>query len=235
MPDLDALVLGQRDDSELRQAVALTFDDGTDFDYYDLNHPYHGFQRSFYNILHDFQAECGQTAQPYLQATSFVIASPTARQDLCRLSLAGLDWWRDTWWQTISSSGLGSIQNHSWDHNLPEVSTTCEEHQQKGSFDAIDTYPECQAEIAQAAAYIQQHHCPWPQLFAYPFGQSSAYIREEYFPRFGDQHQTLAAFGTAGAYVTRRSPRWNVARFVCGSDWRSPAQLVEILDGALVG
>lgn len=228
-------MLGQREASDLQRAVALTFDDGTDFDYHDLTHPYQGFQRSFYNILRDFQAEFGQTAQPDLQATSFAIASPAARQDLCRLSLAGLDWWHDTWWQAIHTSGLGSIQNHSWDHNLPEVTPTCEEHQQKGTFDVIDTYQECQAEIVQAAAYIQQQKCPWPKLFAYPFGQSSDYAREEYFPCFADHHQTLAAFGTAGEYVTRHSSRWNLSRFVCGSDWRSSAQLSKFLAGALAG
>ena len=186
-------------------------------------------------MLRDFRAEFGQTAQPDLQATSFVIASPTARQELCCSSLAGLDWWNDTWWQDISTSELGSIQNHSWDDNLPGVSTTCEEHQQKGTFDVIDTYQECQAEIVQAATYIQQQDCPWPKIFAYPFGQSSEYAKDEYFPRFADQHQTLAAFGTAGEYVTRYSPRWNLPRFVCGANWRSSDQLIQILDGALVG
>ena len=138
----------------------------------------------------------------------------------------------DAWWGLITSE-LGSIQNHSWDHNHPEVSTTCEEHQQKGTFDVIDTYQECQAEIVQAAVYIQQQNCPYPNIFAYPFGESSDYIRDEYFPRFAEQHRTLAAFGTAGEYVRRFSPRWNLPRFVCGAHWASSAQLVDVLDGAL--
>jgi hypothetical protein len=75
-------VLGQRDDATLYRAVAITFDDGADFDYYDLDHPHSGPQRSFYNILCDFHKEYGSSVQPHLQATAFVIASPVVRAEL---------------------------------------------------------------------------------------------------------------------------------------------------------
>ena len=41
-------ILGYRDDSQLSQVIALTFDDGTNFDYFDIDHPQHGFQQSFF-------------------------------------------------------------------------------------------------------------------------------------------------------------------------------------------
>src|SRR5437868_11553101 len=38
----------------LEDCVALTCDDGTDFDFFDLDHPEHGTQRSLYNCMRDF-------------------------------------------------------------------------------------------------------------------------------------------------------------------------------------
>lgn len=223
-------VIGQRGKLAFK-SLAITFDDGSDFDYYDLDHPYHGFQRSFYNILRDFQSEFGCAAQPHLHASSFVIASPTARRDICARSMAGLNWMNDNWWNEANNSGIMSIYNHSWDHNLSEVSVVCEDCQRKGSFDVIDTYGECQCEVQQAAEYIHRKIYPaWPTLFAYPYGQSSEYIRDTYFPNFQEQHRTLAAFGTGGGYITKASPRWNLPRFVCGSEWRETGELIQILD-----
>src|SRR5690349_10076974 len=39
-----------------RKLVALTCDDGSDFDFRDIEHPQWGLQRSFLNILRDFHA-----------------------------------------------------------------------------------------------------------------------------------------------------------------------------------
>src|SRR6266480_4069826 len=92
--------------------VAITFDDGTDFDYFDLPHPVWGTQRSMFNIMKDFVREFGPDAQPDLHATSFVIASPTARKELDRTCLVGRDWYTDDWWPAAIASGLMSIANH---------------------------------------------------------------------------------------------------------------------------
>jgi len=142
-------------------------------------------------------------------------------------------WMSDTWWAPAQRSGLMSIDNHSWDHNHPEANVVCQKEQIKGSFEVIDTYTECRSEVEQAAEYISRKIAPaWPELFAYPWGQSSAYIREVYFPRFQTQRRPIAAFVANGGYVTKQSPRWNLPRFVCGSQqvgWETPAGLLRLL------
>jgi hypothetical protein len=231
-------VLGRRDESAVEKAVAISFDDGADLDYYDFTHPQYGQIRSFYNILCDFQEEIGSVAQPYLHASAFVIASPLVRKELDARCLqpTGLRGMGDDWWGEANRSELMSIYNHSWDHNHPEASRVCEKNQQKGSFTVIDTYAECQGEVQQAAEYIHHKITPsWPELFAYPWGQSSEYLRETYFRAFPDYHRTLAAFGATGGYVTPASSRWHLPRFVCGSQlygWQTTARLSEILHGA---
>lgn len=226
-------VLGRRDESTLRRSVAITFDDGPDYDFDDLTHPQYGVQRSFYNILRDFQTEFGVSAQPHLHASSFVIASPIARRQLDVRNLGGRGRMTDRWWKEAKDSGLLDIYNHSWDHNHPDVASVCEERQVKGSFDVIDTDAECRCEVLQSARFIHQQIRPrWPTIFAYPWGQSSPYLREVCFPSFQDRHHALAAFGTSGTYVTSASPRWNLPRFVSSANWRSAEELVRILNGA---
>jgi hypothetical protein len=223
-------VLGQREDAFLHRAVAFSFDDGADFDYYDLEHPSCGPQRSFYNILRDFQDEFGFAAQPHLHASSFVIASPTVRDTLDAQGLIGKGWMSDGWWAEADRSGIMSIYNHSWDHVHPVASQVYQKNQIKGAFELIDTYTECQGEVEQAARYIHQKISPsWPSLFAYPGGQSSEYIRDIYFPRFQDQHHTLAAFDASGGSVTKTSSRWNLPRLMCGAHWQSTERLIRIL------
>jgi peptidoglycan/xylan/chitin deacetylase (PgdA/CDA1 family) len=232
-------VLGQREDSAVYRSVALSFDDGADADYYDVDHPQYGHQRSFFNILRDFQEEFGPLAQPHLHATSFVIASPKVREELdvrC-LSEIGLKGMSDKWWREVQQSGLLDIQNHSWDHNHPAASEVCQKDQHKGSFTVIDTYAECQGEVQQAAQYIHHVTLTWPDLFAYPWGESSDYIRSDYFPLFSAQHRTLAAFDAHGGYVAKFSSRWNIPRFVHGAPegegWRTQRQLADLLRSAL--
>jgi ribosomal protein S18 acetylase RimI-like enzyme len=234
-------VLGQRDDWALHRSVAISFDDGANADYYDFEHPEYGSQRSFFNILRDFLDERGESVQPHLQATSFVIGSPQVREELdirC-LREVGLTGMSDEWWNDAQQSGLLSIQNHSWDHNHPAASGVCQKNQQKGSFTLIDSFPECQGEVRQAASYIRQKIAPAkPVFFAYPWGESSAYLRDWYFPFFASQHEMIAAFGGSGGYVTRASSRWDIPRFVHGAPegigWKTPSQFKALLHEALV-
>ncbi|MEW6270498.1 MAG: polysaccharide deacetylase family protein [Thermodesulfobacteriota bacterium] len=222
--------VGRRGRRGLERAVALTFDDGADFDFHDIVHLTYGAQRSFFNILRDFQAEVGVARQPHLHASAFVIASPTVRHELDTRSMDGRGWMSDGWWAAADRSGLMAIHNHSWDHNHPIASTVCQEQQRKGSFEWIATERECRREVEDAAWFIFGRTYPaWPALFAYPGGRSSDYLREVYFPRSVERHRTLAAFGGSGGYVTRSSPRWNLPRFVCGAEWGSPEGLQAIL------
>lgn len=233
-------ILDQKEDSLFGRCVAISFDDGADADFYDTNHPQYGHQTSFFNILVDFRAEVGVARQPSIQATSFVIASPDVREELDQRCLReiGLRGMSDDWWSVAQRSGLLSIQNHSWDHNHPAANDVCQKDQKKGSFSLIDTYAECQGEIRQAAHYIHRRISPaWPELFAYPWGESSEYLRSTYLPSFLGQHHVTAAFGALGGYVTKSSSRWNIPRFVHGAPegkgWTTPQQFKELLLGAL--
>jgi peptidoglycan/xylan/chitin deacetylase (PgdA/CDA1 family) len=131
-------VVGERPSADLSRAVALSFDDGCSLDFVDLVHPAWGLQRSFFGILQDFLDEFGPAAQPHLQATSFVIASPDTRRDLGERCLVNPQWIADSWWKAASDSGLIAIENHSWDHNHPESRRVCQREQQKGRFDLED-------------------------------------------------------------------------------------------------
>jgi len=169
----------------------------------------------------------------YLHASSFVIGSPVARRLINNETFSGMDLLNDYWWRAAEQSDFFRIYNYSWDHNHPASGTVCQKNNIKGCFDNIDTFDECQCEIKQSAEYIGQKIYPgWPDLFAYPYGLSSDFTRETYFPEFMEQHRTLAAFGASGGYLTKGSFRWNLPRFVSGASppigWRTPAELREI-------
>lgn len=216
---------GEIPQQELDRTVCLTFDDGCDFDVRDLEFPGLGQQRSFLGIMQDFISRHGRQAQLRLHATSFVIASAGARRIIDERSLFGKGWISDDWWATCSTGGLMSIGNHGWDHNHPDLST---EDVNAGGFASIDTREQCEQQVLHAAGYIMEKSGAWPELFAYPFGESSRYIREEYFPNHQAKHRCRAALGTDPGLVTSKSDRWNLPRFVCGRDWRSSSQLLEL-------
>jgi hypothetical protein len=225
--------LGKRGCS--KNFVAITFDDGCNADWLDFDHPTHGFVKSFNRILKEFQAEVGNE-QPYLQASSFVIASPVARQLINNKSFPGWNLLNDHWWKAAEDSGMFKIYNHSWDHSHPAVDVVCQRKNLKGTFACFETHEECQCEIEQAAGYIAQKIYPsWPDLFAYPYGESNDFIREEYFARCLTEHRTLAAFGAEGGHLSRQSPRWNLPRFISGGflpgGWQTADELKQILYG----
>lgn len=226
-------VLGERPGTDLDHAVALTFDDGCTLDFRDLAHPTWGPQRSFRGILEEFRAEVGAAVQPHLEGTCFVIASPEARREIGRRCLIDETWLADDWWPDASRSGLLSIQSHGWDHNHPAADRVCQREQRKGRFDVIETFEECECEVARAAAWIDERIAPARvDLLAYPWGQSSAYLREVYLPRFGERHGTRAAFAADGGFVTQESSRWELPRFGFGAHWTDPEGLERILEEA---
>ena len=73
--------------------------------------------------------------------------------------------------------------------------------------------------------YIQSLTGRKPTLFAYPYGESSDYLRGDYLPNFEAQHELLAAFGTYQGRVTLDSSRWNLPRYVHRWHWKTPEQL----------
>lgn len=222
-----------RCDHDLSNVVALTCDDGSDLDYFDVDHPAHGRQRSLFNALIDFRRRHGVEAQPDLHLTNFVIASPEARDVLDRRCLAGLGWMRDVWWRAALASRLMAIENHSWDHNHAELPETVQRDQVKGTFRSIDTHADADAEIRRASDWLDAR-CPSraTSLFAYPYGETNDYLTEEYFPRHAAEHRLRAACGTQPAPVDAGSPLWDLPRYVCGHHWASPGELERILRAA---
>lgn len=214
---------------DLQRYVVLTFDDGVSLDYLDWTHPEFGVQKSFFNILHDF-ARKHSDQQPDVHASSFVIASRTARRDIQNNALSGYPLLGDEWWQEADNSGLISIENHSWDHNHPDCTTTVQKDNISGNFEVIDSYKECDLEVRQASDYILSKTGKQQLLFAYPWGQYSEDIAFDYLPNYQDQHKVAAAFTTEPEWVHSQTSRWLIPRFVCGEQWRSPEEFVKILN-----
>lgn len=217
-------------DRDLSRCVALTCDDGSDFDWFDLDHPTYGSQRSLFNAMMDFIAERGAVAQPDLHLTCFVIASREARDHLDRNCLAGRDWMRDAWWKPALASGRIAIENHSFDHNHAAIPSPGIDGMQRGSFHPVDTYKRADAEIAQATRLIDAAIAPArTTLFCYPYSHVNDYLRTDYFPRHQSEHGMRAAFGDGATPVTQASDRWTLPRYICGHHWKSPDELRAIL------
>jgi peptidoglycan/xylan/chitin deacetylase (PgdA/CDA1 family) len=222
-------LLGRRDD-DLHNCVALTCDDGTDFDHVDIDHPTDGLQRSLFNCLRDFRNLRGDEAQPDLHLTSFVISDPSARELMDKACMVGRGWMNETWWRKVDSSGLMAIENHSWDHNHPCLPTPGPHSLVRGNFLAITTEAQAEFEITQAQDYLAARLGRRPRLFCYPFGHISEYLYKDWLPTRGPQVGLDAAFGDGATRITAESDRWNLPRYICGWHWKTPDELRAILE-----
>ena len=218
--------LDENTKDDLADCVCLTLDDGCDFDVRDIEWPGAGVQRSMLGIMQDFRSRHGLDAQPGLHATSFVIASPEARDLIDRGSLFGRGWMQDDWWARANASGLMEVASHGWDHNHPDLGSG---DTPRGGFGTIDDLAQCEAQVIRAARFIESKSGHWPVMFAYPFGESSEYMRATFFPNYRAEHRCRAAFGTWIGAVDSDSDRWNLPRLVCGRDWKSSEELIELL------
>lgn len=218
---------------DLRRCVALTCDDGSNFDYDDLAHPEHGPQLSFYNALRRFRERQGERAQPDLHLTAFVIADPLARERMDRQCLVGRDWMQSRWWRSAQDSGLLAIENHSWDHNHPCLASPGPHGLVRGDFHAVANEAQAEFEIARSQQFLATQLAPHqPRLFCYPFGHVNDFLSRDWLPRRGAANGLDAAFGDGAAPATPQSWRWNIPRYICGWHWRSPDGLREILTAA---
>ena len=217
--------------------VALTFDDGPAYDVRPFEHPAFGAQPGFLAIMREFAHSAEGRAQPALCATSFVIASPGARQvmessydpDYTFLDAGSMT---DAWWDDAIDTGFISIANHSWDHLHPALPEVAHSEQARADFTRVRTQADADAQIAQAQRYIMARtRGRASPYFAYPFGHANAYLAERYFP-------TCAGHGIEAAFTVEPRPvdvgdnRFRIPRHVCGHDWRTPEALAAILLGA---
>ena len=218
--------------ASLRGCVGLSFDDGADFDFHDMPHPAWGPQRSMSNILADFRARHGAAAQPSLHATSFAIVSPQARQALDATSLVGCRWWNDDWYASAERRGTMAVESHSWDHNDATLAATAT-RAPRGRF-MIEDESDAEAEIGEAARVLRTlRERGGDVLFAYPFGDVSAFLEKEWFPRRGEALGIPAAFSANDSGpVHRASSRWAIPRFTARHHWKSPSQLEQLLRDA---
>jgi len=235
---LDLFLAMQRNESidprEWR-VVALTFDDGPEYDAVDHHHPSLGVQPSFLRILDDFASRTRQTA---VCGTSFVIASPAARR--CMEAATGPGPYylhegalNDDWWLAAIDSGRLAIANHSWDHLHPGLPRVAHSRQVKGDFTSVDNAADADLQIDAATRFIDRRTggraAPF---FAYPFGQYSRYLVEEYFPRTPSSHGLRAAFTVDARPLRVTENRWSLPRYSCGYNWSSPGELAQLLANA---
>jgi peptidoglycan/xylan/chitin deacetylase (PgdA/CDA1 family) len=215
---VDAL-LERRTQALPDRLASITLDDGLDFDFVDLTHPFHGPQRSVNTILREFSEARGVSAH----ATSFVIASPVARTEIARREMLDHQWIGEHWWRAAASSGRFHVANHSWDHMSPSVTAVAAHGERAGSFKGVDAFALADAQVRGAHDYIAaKAPNPGAALFAYPYGETSAYLVDEYLPQHGVQSGTIAAFTNGAEPIHAGSARWRLPRFTCGTDWSSP-------------
>lgn len=216
----------------LAGCVGLSMDDGSDFDFHDLPHPTWGPQRGMAGILADFRARHGPRAQLDLHATSFTIVSPHARAELDRTCMIGCRWWNDDWYRDAEAGGLLAVESHGWDHNHASLRSTASSAP-RGTFDVRDA-AEAEAELAQAARALRALRGREGEvLFAYPYGDVSDFLAEEWLPRLGDGEGIVAAFAASnGEPVSAATSRWRIPRYVFRDQWKSQGDLAALLRDA---
>ena len=215
---------GKVPDTDVKNAVVLTCDDGTSFDYYDIEHQIHGPQTSFFNILKSHKKTTGHD----VHMTNFVIVSPEARVVLDEQCLIGQGWWKDDWWQAAQDSGLMHIANHSWDHNHGVFDN---DNHNDDTFHHIDTLKQCDRQLRDSQRFLHDHFSQGysNHYFAYPYGNFSDYLRFEYLPQHGREIGLKAALSAAPEHVNKLSDVWALPRYVCNNDWHSSNDLRKIL------
>jgi peptidoglycan/xylan/chitin deacetylase (PgdA/CDA1 family) len=139
-------------------------------------------------------------------------------------------WINDHWWASAVLSGRFGIGNHGWDHVSPSVTPVRQANGQTGSFRHVETFAEADLQVRVAREFIASR-APSPDAgyFAYPYGDPSEYVADDYLPAHGERNGTLAAFTGNPGVLHEKSDRWRLPRYTCGLDWHSPDELAQIL------
>ena len=202
-----------------RNSVVLTSDDAPIFDYEEVKYRNFGLQTPTRSILRHSKAHI----------TLFAIGSPQARKEIGENALGSGSFMTSRWWREASQSQWAAIENHGWDHCHPAVSAPVGG---AGTFFGVSDYESCDKQVNKAADSIATVTGRRPDLFAYPYGESSDYLRNTYLPEYEHEHGMRAAVSTTPEYAFRDSNRWDIPRFICGRDWISPEGFQVILDQA---
>jgi peptidoglycan/xylan/chitin deacetylase (PgdA/CDA1 family) len=215
--------------------VAITFDDGPEYDAVDHVHPVLGPQRGFLGILQDFADSAAGRAQPGLHATSFVIACPDARKVMEAATRDGPYYlhegaMNDAWWPRAIDSGLMAIANHSWDHLHPALPRVAHSRQVRADFTQVDNPDDADAQILAATRYLAERTggraAPF---FAYPFGHYNTFLADQYFAGIPSRTGIEAAVTVDGRPLHATDSVWTLPRFSCGYNWTSPEGLRALL------
>jgi peptidoglycan/xylan/chitin deacetylase (PgdA/CDA1 family) len=206
---------------ELARVVCITFDDGTDFDWHDIEHPQFGPQTSFARLLR----EHGRRHGDWSGATSFVLASDDARRAISREAMAQ-DWMNHEWWPDAQREGVLDIQSHGWDHRHPCLPP---DQTPLGNFFGVDNAAACELQVDRAAQEIARVSGRRPDLFAYPYGHASDFLRREYLPRHAGTHGFRAAVGTVPEHVHADADLWYLPRYIHVENWKSGSELEALL------
>ena len=170
------------------RTLAITFDDGTDFDWRDLPHPSHGLQRSLFNTLADFRRAGPRRRDAH--ATAFVVVSRETREHIDRLGLADRGWWTDTWWARRGRERPCRVASHSWDHNHDLAAPLMGRPRATGTFRSIDRFDLAEDEIARASAHLKRvAPNPGDRLFAYPVRRVQRLPRARVLPAAPRAHR----------------------------------------------
>jgi peptidoglycan/xylan/chitin deacetylase (PgdA/CDA1 family) len=226
---------GETANAHAAPCVAITFDDGPEYDAVDHAHPRLGPQRSFLGTLQDFAQSPAGKAQPGLHATSFVIACPAARKVMEQVTGDGPYYlhegaMNDAWWSPAIDSGLMAIANHSWDHLHPALPRVAHSRQARADFTQVDNAGDADAQILAAAEYIDERTGGRAaRFFAYPFGHYNDYLVKEYFAGEPSRTGVVAALTVDGRPLRTTDSIWTLPRYSCGYNWTTPDGLRELL------
>ena len=228
LEEIGLAVHDRRIDGRGEAVVGISFDDGPIFDFADFVHDRFGPQRSFVNIVRQFERRI-----PGITATSFVIASAEARGCMESSPTCGFPqmrgWLADDWWKSASDSGLLRIENHSWDHVHHAVRHVCLHSEVRDDFRAVNNYALADVQIRRAGETIGARAGRPCRLFAYPYGHTNDYLLHDYLPGRAPEHGIVAAFGASGGMIGPGTSAWDIPRNVCGHHWSSPEDFDRML------
>jgi hypothetical protein len=186
--------LGDRDGSTLpSKPVGITFDDGDNLDWVDsVSEDCPANALSFKTILENFKATHPNLPAYSPHTSSFVIASPIARD------IIGGNTMSESWWHEAQSSSIMEIYNHSTDHDhntiqgpitdpalssLPSLFPDGVKIAASGyhsnnwigqqNFQNVGNYNAAAAEIVAAANYIESKIRRIPRLICLPLRKSN--------------------------------------------------------------